>query len=109
MIHAACHTADEAMRVEFDATPWFAKADPRIIVLLAARDWAAPWIADALETRPGYEALRELVRYARDRLDRDSSEDPSWASFECRVNGAEAMAWLEENRSDLAAAIHRSK
>lgn len=109
MIHAACHTADEAMRVEFDATPWFAETDARFIVLLAERDWSAPWIADALEARPGYETLRELVRYARDRLDRESSEDPSWPTFECRVNGNEAIAWLEQNRPDLAAAIHQSK
>jgi hypothetical protein len=108
MIHAACHTADEAMRVEFDATPWFAKADAGSIVRLAERDWSAPWIADALEARPGYEALGELVRYARDRLEQESREDLSWPTFECHVNGAEAMAWLERNRSDLAAAIRRA-
>jgi len=107
MIHATCHTADEAKRAEFDATPWFEDADPSTIVLLAKRGWSAPWVADALELRPGYETLGELMRYARDRLEPESREDPSWPTFECRVDGAEATAWLDRNRSDIAAEIRR--
>ena len=108
MIHAVCHTADEAMRVEFDATPWFEEAEPDIIFLLAKRDWSAPWVADALETRPGYEELRKVIGYARDRLELESREDPSWPTFECRVIGPEAVAWLERNRSDVAERIRRA-
>jgi hypothetical protein len=108
MIHAECHTADEAMRAEFDATPWFEEANPRAIILLARQNWSAPWVADALETRSGYEALRELIRYARDRLEMESREDPSWPTFECRVDGVEATAWLDRNRSDIAAEIRRA-
>jgi hypothetical protein len=108
MIHAECHTADEAMRAEFDATPWFEEADPRAIILLARQNWSAPWVADALEARSGYEVLRELIRYARDRLEIESREDPSWPTFECRVDGAEATAWLDRNRSDIAAEIRRA-
>ncbi|KFC74773.1 hypothetical protein FG93_00952 [Bosea sp. LC85] len=108
MIHAACHTADEAMRVEFDATPWFEQADPAAIARLAKRGWSAPWVADALEHRTGYEALRDLIRYARDRLEIESREDPSWPTFECRVDGAEATAWLERHRSDIAAEMRRA-
>jgi hypothetical protein len=108
MIQAACHTADEAMRVEFDATPWFEDADSRTIVLLARKNWSAPWVADALEARPGYEALHELIRYARDRLEMETREDPSWPTFECRVDAAGATAWLNRYRPDIAAQLRRS-
>ena len=107
MIRATCHTADEAMRAEFDATPWFEEADPSTILLLAKGGWSAPWVADAPELRPGYEALGELIRYARDRLEPESREDPSWPTFECRIDSAEATAWLDRNRSEVAAEIRR--
>jgi hypothetical protein len=109
MINAECHTADEAMRVEFDATPWFREIDPRSIVLLAARGWSSPWVADALETRPGYESLRALMQYARDRLENESREDPTWPTFECRVNGTDALAWLERHRADVAAMLRQTE
>ncbi|HEY5795743.1 MAG TPA: hypothetical protein VIU82_12070 [Bosea sp. (in: a-proteobacteria)] len=108
MIRAVCHTADEAMRVEFDATPWFATADVRTILLLAGKDWSVPWVADGLEARPGYEALRELIRYARDRLEMETREDPSWPTFACRVDAAGATAWLNRHRPDIAAQLRRS-
>ena len=108
MIRAECHTADEAMTVEFDATPWFREADPASINQLAERDWSASWVADALETRPGYERLRELLAYARDRLAKETREDPSWPTFHCRVDGAEVAAWLAEHRPEVARGL-RSK
>jgi hypothetical protein len=64
MIRAWCHTADNAFALEFDATPWFRAADPQSILHLAAQGWSSVWIADALETRPGYEGLHQLVEYA---------------------------------------------
>ena len=42
---------------------------------------------------------------ATERLGAESLEDPAFATFECLVNGPEALAWLEENRPDVAAAI----
>jgi hypothetical protein len=105
VIRATCHTADEARRVEFDASPWFAEADAASILLLAGQGWSAAWVADALEARPGYEELRELLRYARERLGPESREDPSWPTFECRVAGADAIAWLGQNRPDVAARL----
>jgi hypothetical protein len=90
------------MAVEFDATPWFQEVDAESIVLLAGQNWSAPWVADALEARPGYEGLHQLLRYARDRLGEETKEDPSWPSFECRVNGPDAVAWLERNRPEIA-------
>lgn len=40
------------------ATPWFEQADAQSIILLAGRQWVAPWVADALERRPDYSQLR---------------------------------------------------
>ena len=102
MIRAECHTVDNERSVTFDATPWFEEIDAESIVRLARRNWLSPWVADALESRTGYEPLRELLQYARDKLQRESREDPSWSNFECRVDGAQALAWLAENRPEVA-------
>jgi len=102
VIRATCHTADDALIVEFDAMPWFQEADPASIVHVGAEGWSSTWIADALEKRPGYERLHELIDYATNRLGVESLED---LTFACSVNGPEAMAWLDENRPDVAAAI----
>jgi hypothetical protein len=57
MIRASCHTADNALALEFDATPWFREADPHSILHVAEQGWSSVWVADALEARPGYEGL----------------------------------------------------
>jgi hypothetical protein len=105
VIRATCHTVDDALTVEFDATPWFREADPASILHVAGQGWSSAWIADALERRPGYERLHELIDYATNRLGQESLEDPAFATFECTVSGPEAMAWLGENRPDVAAII----
>ncbi len=105
MIHAECHTVDDALIVEFDATPWFQKADPARIMHVAAQGRSSPWIADGLEQRPGYERLHELTDYATNRLGQESLEDPAFPTFACTVSGPEAMAWLDENRPDLVVEI----
>ncbi len=43
--------------------------------------------------------------HATNRLGAESPEDPAWVTFECTVNGPKAMAWLDENRPEAAAAI----
>ena len=105
MIRATCHTVDDALTVEFDATPWFQEAGPASILHVAGQGWSSPWIADALERRPGYERVHELIDYATNRLGQESLEDPAFATFACTVNGPEAMAWLDENQPDVAAAV----
>jgi hypothetical protein len=105
VICATCHTADDALTVEFDAMPWFQEADPASILHVAGQGWSSTWIADALERRPGYERLHELLDYATNRLGLESLEDPTFPTYECTVNGPEAMTWLDENRPDVAAAI----
>ena len=69
MIRAECHTADNALAVAFDATPWFEEADPPSIVSVARKGWSSVWIAEALESRPGYEDLHRLVHYASTHLE----------------------------------------
>jgi hypothetical protein len=105
MIRAWCHTADNAFALEFDATPWFRAADPQSILHLAAQGWSSVWIADALETRPGYEGLHQLVEYAATRLRDESLEDPTWAAFNCAINSSDAKHWLTENRPEIAAGL----
>jgi hypothetical protein len=105
MIRALCHTADNARAVEFDATPWFREADPQSILHLAEQGWSSVFVADALEARPGYEGLHQLVEYAATRLREESLEDPTWATFDCVVSQPDATRWLAENRPEVAAKL----
>jgi hypothetical protein len=105
MIRATCHTADNAVCREFDATPWFSEADAASIIDLARRGWPSAVIAESLERRRGYEPLHDLIEYAAKRLEPESLEDLTWDTFECVVDEPEAMAWLEKNRPDVAAGI----
>jgi hypothetical protein len=107
MIRASCHTADNALALEFDATPWFREADPQSILHLAEQGWSSAWIADALEARPGYEGLHRLIDYAATRLRDESLEDPTWAAIECVVSQPDATQWLGENRPEIALLIQR--
>jgi hypothetical protein len=68
VIRATCHTVDDALTVEFDATPWFQEADPTGIMHVAGQGWCSVRIADGLEKRPSYESLHELIDYATNRL-----------------------------------------
>src|SRR3712207_2539634 len=105
MIRASCHTADNALALEFDATPWFREADPQSILHLAEQSWSSVWVADALEARPGYEELHHLVEYAATRLLDESLEDPTWAALDCVVNPIDAKEWLAQNRPEIAAKL----
>ncbi len=81
----------------------------RLPKALAVRDWLlaeAMQLADPGQILPGLaERLHELIHYATNRLGLESLEDSSFATYECAVNGLEAMTWLDENRPDVAAAI----
>lgn len=105
MIRASCHTADNALALEFDATPWFCEADPASILHLAGQGWSSTWVADALKMHPGYEGLHQLVRYAATRLRDESLEDPTWDALGCDINQADAMHWLAENRPEILAKL----
>jgi hypothetical protein len=109
MIRASCHTADNALALEFDATPWFREADLQSIRHLAAQDWSSVWVADALEARPGYEWLHQLVEYAATRLKAESLEDPTWDALTCVVNPSDAQQWLATNRPEIASKLQRQQ
>jgi hypothetical protein len=100
-------TTPNALALEFDATRWFREADPQSILHLADQDWSSVWIADALEARPGYERLHQLIEYAATRLRDESLEDPTWAALDCVVDAADAKQWLAENRPEIAAKLPR--
>jgi hypothetical protein len=101
MIRASCHTADNALSLEFDATPWFREADHQSILHLADQDWSSVWVADALETRPGYEGLHQLVHYTATRLRAESLEDPTWDALNCVVNPSDAQQRLADSATGL--------
>jgi hypothetical protein len=103
MIRASCHTADNRLALEFDATRWFRAADSQSIRHLAEQGWSSVWIADALERRPGYEGLHRLIEYAATRLREESLEEPTWPTLECVVDSLDAKQWLAENRPEVAA------
>jgi hypothetical protein len=105
MIHATCHTADNIVCLEFDATPWFSEADDPSIIDLARSGWSSVAIAESLERRRGYERLHDLIKYAAERLQQESLEDLTWNTFECTVDGQDALAWLAKNRPDVMARI----
>jgi hypothetical protein len=105
MIHATCHTADNIVCIEFDATPWFSEADGASIIDLARSGWSSAAIAESLERRRGYERLHNLIEYAAERLQPESLEDLTWNTFECTVDGQDALAWLAKNRPDVMAGI----
>jgi hypothetical protein len=109
MIRASCHTADNRLALEFDATPWFREADPHSIRHLAEQGWSSVWIAEALERQPGYEGLHRLIEYAATRLSEESLEDPTWPTLECVVDQSDAIRWLTENRPEIASMRQRQK
>ena len=105
MVRASCHTADNALVFAFDAVPWLREADPESIRQVAANGWSSERVAEALERRPGYEGLHQLIEYAFDRLGAETLEDPTWATFHCSVDAADAKTWLAENRPDVLALV----
>jgi hypothetical protein len=80
-------------------------ADPQSILHLAEQKWSSVLIADALEARPGYEGLHQLIEYAATRLRDESLEDPTWAALDCVVDPSDATRWLAENRPEIAAKL----
>jgi hypothetical protein len=105
MIRASCHTADDALTLEFDGTPWFREADRQGILHLAGQDWSSTWVPTLSRYVPGYEGLHHLVSYAATLLREESLEDPTWDTLGCSINQSDAMFWLAEHRPEIAATI----
>jgi hypothetical protein len=94
MIRAECHTVDNMRIVQFDATPWFeqARSGKHRHACRPAVD-STMGLRDALERRSDYGQLHDLLEYARERLQSESVEDPTWPIFECRVNDRDALTF----------------
>src|SRR5262245_41943008 len=97
------------MNVTFDASAWFNEVDPESIMHLAQQGWSGASVAEALQHRSGNERLRELIQYAAERLEEETLEDPTWSTFECIVNGSEALEWLDAYRPAVAAKIREAR
>jgi hypothetical protein len=48
------------------------------------------------------------MQYATERLEEETLEDPAFSTFECIVNGPEALAWLDAYRPAVAAKIREA-
>ncbi len=94
MISTSCHTAGNALALEFDATPWFREDDLQSILHLAEQGWFSAWIAEALETRSGDEALHQLVECAATRLRDEALEDPTRPALDCVINPSDAKQFI---------------
>ena len=105
MVRAWCHTADNALGIEFDAEPWLREADVQSLLHLVRNGWSSERIVEGLEHRSGYEGLHQLINYAQSRLGAETLEDPAWATFECKIDASEAVAWLVVSRPEVLALI----
>lgn len=95
MINANCRSDDGALSVDFDAEPYFLQASSDDIRDLVACDWGGDYPADNValffEGKPEHSELSVVVTRA--------------VGFECRVNSADAMEWIKDNRPELLAEI----
>jgi hypothetical protein len=102
-ITARAHSDDYVFEVEFDAEPWFRRADDQDVLLLAAEGWGGNYKSDevALDARDetGHEGLVRLFDYLE--LIRDLPSKKDACGFECHVDEDEALCWLREFRPDL--------
>lgn len=99
MISARTHTDDHAIEVEFDATPYFAKAPEenlaRLIECGFGGDYPADWVAQNLaETQPEIAAMFTYLD-ARNRASRKS------IGYEVQVDEEQALGWLRQNRRSV--------
>jgi hypothetical protein len=99
MIHATCHTADNIVCLEFNATPWFNEADAPSVVDLAKHEWSSAAVAESLERRRGYESLHDLIEYAAKRLQPESLEDLTWNTLS--VSSTDRRLWSGSRKTGL--------
>lgn len=89
-VHAEAHSDDQEVSIPFDATIWFDQASDGEIVDLAAEDWRGE-MADLVARLFEHTATAGLFRHTR----------RTGSSFECSVDGDEALAWIAVNRQQI--------
>lgn len=98
-VQAEVHTDDQHLKVEFDATRWFAQASVQEIMDLQAISWRGDYAADAVAEY--YEStnseIADLLKYCRS--SRNNRGDI--IGFECSVDETEAMEWLKQHRNHV--------
>lgn len=99
MIRAECHSDDFVYDANFDATPWFEQASTDEIIALARVGWGGDREAD--EVARFFKTANVDVLAMFDYLEKISDRYDS-CGFECRVNEADALAWVIANRPDMA-------
>lgn len=100
-ISAKCHSDDRVFEISFNALPWLAIAKVNEILELNNCEWANDYPADNVGyfMAPYNHEIAEMLRHA----ERMSKIKP--CGFECSVDPTEAMAYLEQYRPDVHAAI----
>jgi hypothetical protein len=103
-VSARTHSDDYIFDIPFDATPWFEQASDEDILELAHCEFGgdSPSDAVALFFEDSNDDISGMMNYVHAH---NKSETVEHIGFECYVDEAEAMAWLDENRPYLATAI----
>lgn len=100
-IKAKAWSDDRKIEVAFDAKPWFRQASDDAILNLVIVGWGdafeADIVAEYCEPWPG-STLDRLFKYLKV-VNHPATGDI--VGFECRVDQASAMVWLEEHRPDI--------
>jgi hypothetical protein len=105
MIRATAFTADYSHTAKFDATAWFASAEPMRIVELVNSEWTmepADRMARDLAAAGGYSDLSDVIS----QIDGGAKlPNGDLNRFETYVDPDDALAWIEANRPDVHARI----
>lgn len=107
-IKAEVHSDDHNIEVEFDAVPWFQQATDDEILDLAGCGWGGDYPADAVarffsDSNSVGDALNQDIAGLFDYLEiiKNDPFKEDQSGFECHVDEASAMKWLETNRPAL--------
>ncbi len=108
VIPSEIHTDDHVVQVQFDALPFFQKADDGQIAELASIDWRGDYAADrvALEIAGSEASVAHLFEYLRVLNENNTGND--MVGFEVSIDGPGALAWLQENRPATVYALPRT-
>lgn len=94
---------DRKFAVKFEVSNWLAKAPVEEVVALAMEGWSHGAESDAVAVGMEDEctAIKDVIRYA-EILTEHTGEA---MGFGVVINKDKAMAWLEANRPEVAAAV----
>lgn len=101
MIKSRCYSDDLGIEVNFDATPWFESAsDEKIVALINCNfggDYGADTVAEDLADRNP--EIKKMFDYIG--IIRESQAKKGVGGFECHVDAAQALAWVNRYRPHI--------